>query len=56
MGKILVKRPGFWVGLGKIAAGVGSILIGHVDAGVAMIVGGVSSIIHSGESGTTDPK
>lgn len=50
MAQILIKRLGFWAGIGKIAAGIGLILTAHVDAGIAVIIGGVSSIIHSGEA------
>lgn len=55
MAKILVKRAGFWAGLAKIATGAGLILAGHLDAGIAVIVGGVSSMIHSGESQPKQP-
>jgi hypothetical protein len=50
MATILIKRPGFWTGLAKIAGGVGLLVVGHIDAGIAVIIGGVSSMIHSGEA------
>lgn len=57
--KPIPKRPGFWAGLAKIATGIGLIVVGHVDAGIATIIGGVSSIVHSGEANpkvdSTDP-
>lgn len=53
MAKILVKRAGFWAGLGKLAAAVGLFLVGHVDAAIATAVGGISSMIHSGEAGSS---
>jgi predicted phage tail protein len=53
MAKILIKRVGFWAGLAKLGGGMVLILSGHVEAGIAVIIGGVSSMIHSGE--TTPP-
>lgn len=50
MAKILIKRPGFWAGIAKIATGAGLIITGHVEAGIAVVIGGVSSMVHSGES------
>ena len=50
MAKILVKRAGFWTGLAKIAGGIGLLITGHIDAGIAVIIGGVSSMVHSGEA------
>lgn len=54
MAKKIPARPGFWAGLAKLAGGIGLILVGHVDAGIATIIGGVSSMIHSGEANSPD--
>lgn len=52
MAKILVKRAGFWAGLAKLATAAGLFLAGHIDAAIATAVGGISSMIHSGEKGS----
>jgi hypothetical protein len=52
MAKILIKRAGFWAGLAKLATAAGLFLAGHIDAAIATAVGGISSMIHSGEKGS----
>jgi hypothetical protein len=54
MATILIKRVGFWAGLGKLAGAAVLLLTGHIDAAIATAIGGVSSMIHSGESNSQD--
>jgi hypothetical protein len=56
MATILVKRAGFWAGLGKLCAAAGLLLTGHIDAAIATAIGGFSSMIHSGESKPKEEK